>query len=808
MAVREGTFYAPWPNIDGKPLQLQWGEIRSNQAELKAIVRNSQQELETGVDELNALRAYLGQAFGDLDFRNKYRLMYDQVTKEFCLQKNDGTVDTPIWTDVWCVRYSDGQFQVVSQGGIQSSAGFYGPGLTKLGLVADSVDLGTPTTELLSFENTEKIFFDTASGLKLRQIDCGTHKGSPEVTFTAPFGRAQTFNASGQEWVINHGFNTAPQMVQVMDSDDRVIIPDTVDVSDPNTAYFYFHATVVGSVIIATGGTGAAELRPRDPFYLVVRTDDKPSAGNTLDPNAELIFDSNFFYVNADERVSDCRDNPRAFVSLQRELFYIDDLKDVTSKFPITTGHVLTWQESESAYVPQEAQGGALYLNDLKDVAAPSPTGGDMISYNQSTGSWETVAAIRSGSLHTQVTPATEWIVSHAQNSEVVIAQVYDTSDRQIFPDVQDVSNPDIAYFYFTEAVAGKVFVIPTGPASIAGDHSDLAGLGADDHEQYLLVDGSRAMSGGLEGIVGSASIPSFAFTGALTSGFFRKTTDGDLGLSTQGIERMSVGRDGIHVEDKVRAEAFYVKTGGQLNEQGLLAPNDNAVAKFNAPEISFTGAPDVGFTLESANQIAFVTAGVPRFRARSNGIAMNSVLLISGGSVAVPGLAFSSILAQNTGIFRVNTNEIGFTHKGTQKVRIGDAGIHAVGFYVEPDTLGVSADLNQGVITFQIETLAQKNYFIDGCAPFTYIIDKVVLRSESGFGNASFYINPDTGTGAGRYGSPIAGLTDFYIGPIKRVFTPDTPVVVTEGDEWFMGVADVPTASDVAGTVTLRRAG
>lgn len=145
MAVREGTFYAPWPVLDGKPLNLQWGEIRSNQAELKALSRNSQQELEDGVDELNALRALLGQAYGDLAFRNKYRLMYDQPTREFCLQKNDGTVDVPLWTDVWCVRPSDGQFQVVSQGGIYSAAGFYNfP--KNLELVADSHGLGTETS--------------------------------------------------------------------------------------------------------------------------------------------------------------------------------------------------------------------------------------------------------------------------------------------------------------------------------------------------------------------------------------------------------------------------------------------------------------------------------------------------------------------------------------------------------------------------------------------------------------------------------------------------------------------------------------
>ena len=293
---QDNLFYAPWPLLDSAPLNKQWGEIRSNQAALKAIVKTSVQEVETGVDELNALRALVGQAYGNLDFRNKYRFYYDGTTKEMCCQKNDGTVDTPVWTDAWCVRFTDGQFQVVSTGGIQSTAGFYGPGLVSIEEVAES-----GTSADTSVLRPTKIFFNADDGFGVAAISSGANRGQPEITFTQPFGKAQSFSKAGKMWQVDHNFGVSPVMVQVMDADDRVVIPDKADLSDPNTAYFYFNEVFTGSVYIASGGLGAASLVPRDPFYLVMRTDEMPaSPNNTLKPNADVIFDSKFFYVNVD----------------------------------------------------------------------------------------------------------------------------------------------------------------------------------------------------------------------------------------------------------------------------------------------------------------------------------------------------------------------------------------------------------------------------------------------------------------------------------------------------------------------------
>jgi hypothetical protein len=83
-----------------------------------------------------------------------------------------------------------------------------------------------------------------------------------------------------------------------MNDGDVIVIPDKVDVSDPNSAWFYFNEVTSGKAMIATGGSGAAALVPINPFYLAVRTSGQSAEGKVIRNNADLIFDKNFFYVN------------------------------------------------------------------------------------------------------------------------------------------------------------------------------------------------------------------------------------------------------------------------------------------------------------------------------------------------------------------------------------------------------------------------------------------------------------------------------------------------------------------------------
>ena len=479
---RFGTFYPIWPILDGKPLNLQWGEIRLNQAEAKALVRNSFQELEEDVDELNAVRALLGQAYGDITFSKKYRFFYNKATFEFCCQRNTGTVNSPIWVDAWCIRFSDGQFQVTSQGGIFSAAGFYNfpESLEEVSESGSSADV--------SIHHPTKLFFNADDGFGVQPLSSGAHAGQPEIRFTQPFGRAQVFEKTGRVWQVNHDFNVTPLIAQVMDEDDIIVIPDKADLSDPNTAWFYFDAVFAGKVYIASGGLGAHELLPRDPFYLVVRTENVPAAGHLLKPNAELIFDSEFFYVSVDLDTDNLRRHPRAFVSIAGTstinhgsllgLGNDDHLQYAKSdgSRPITNHQ----QFLDSIRVERIVTAEAFYLKGGGSIGSGeitvAETDGNPPSYSTDKVTFHSadfyltsdsvnkpIVNIRRTTIQkrTQTFPASrEWTFNHGLGVEFLCWNTYDLGRSAVIPEKVDISNFNTAFFYFTSNFAGTAVVI------------------------------------------------------------------------------------------------------------------------------------------------------------------------------------------------------------------------------------------------------------------------------------------------------------------------------------------------------------
>ncbi|GAG90061.1 unnamed protein product, partial [marine sediment metagenome] len=57
-----------------------------------------------------------------------------------------------------------------------------------------------------------------------------------------------------------------------------------------------------------------------------------------------------------------------------------------------------------------------------------------------------------------------EWVITHNFNYKPVMATVYDEGDRIVLPDVADVSDVDVAYFYFSEAFTGSVLIASVSP--------------------------------------------------------------------------------------------------------------------------------------------------------------------------------------------------------------------------------------------------------------------------------------------------------------------------------------------------------
>jgi hypothetical protein len=61
------------------------------------------------------------------------------------------------------------------------------------------------------------------------------------------------FNAA--EWILTHNINSSPLFWVTVNDADEVVIPDKVDFSDVNVAYFYFPETVEGTASVSAAGS-------------------------------------------------------------------------------------------------------------------------------------------------------------------------------------------------------------------------------------------------------------------------------------------------------------------------------------------------------------------------------------------------------------------------------------------------------------------------------------------------------------------------------------------------------------------------
>ena len=575
MPTRNGTFYSIWPVLDGKALNLQWGQIRSNQAELKAIVRNSVQELGSG-DELNALRALLGQEYGDLDFRNKFRFFYDASTLEICCQKNTGTVDVPVWTDAWCVRHHDGQFRVVSTGGIYSAAGFYSDD-DSLHTIREVAESGTVADT--SVRDVSRIFFNADDGFGVAPISSGANRGQPEITFTQPFGKAEAFTKAGKEWQVNHDFGISPVIAQVMDADDRIVIPDKADVSDPNTAYFYFNEPFTGSVYIASGGLGAASLVPRDPFYMVIRHDEQSRAGQTFSPDVDLIFDVLDFYVNVDLDEDAGGAHKSARISLT------DNVKspfkhDVTFQKHVRMDDTLNVENvvTAEAFYLTPGSGGEISKSG-NDLLIKAHTGQVVLGSNvRSTGTVEAEAFYTTS------------------GSEVHSLTVKETDGSPSVPNVK-IINVNIGGL--TDNGNGEVTI-------------DLSTAGLDARFNNVTAEGFYVQGGGelgptgLEVADGSVATPSISFVGDDDTGLYRPAAN-ELVITLGGAQAVSFKPDSVRVSGIVEAEAFYTKTGGEVALKTDVSPGVFDIVVYGA---TGDGSTDDAPAIQAAINAAAAAGG------------------------------------------------------------------------------------------------------------------------------------------------------------------------------------------------------
>lgn len=128
MGIEILSFYHPLPRF-GEKLSNQWNEFRDNFSALAPLIRSAFMDIAaaTGSHDL------AGMAFGELAFRNRYRVFYDKAATEWKIQFNEATNDAPSWIDFVRIRNSDGRFIVSSNGGLESLSGFYNVDFLQVG---------------------------------------------------------------------------------------------------------------------------------------------------------------------------------------------------------------------------------------------------------------------------------------------------------------------------------------------------------------------------------------------------------------------------------------------------------------------------------------------------------------------------------------------------------------------------------------------------------------------------------------------------------------------------------------------------
>ena len=187
-------FYYPWPNL-GVKLSRQWDKLRDNTEKEAPLVRAAYVDAQPSSANAPGEHDLSGWAIGERDFRNKFRIYYDKSADRFSIQYNSGTEDVEIWNDYLSIRQVDGRVTVHGYGGLDTTVGgFY-----------------TPLSRNLAVSGT--------------------------------------FTPESTEWVWEHSLNTKPILWNTFNLEDKSIIPQSVDVSNPNIAYFYFSQAYAGRAI-------------------------------------------------------------------------------------------------------------------------------------------------------------------------------------------------------------------------------------------------------------------------------------------------------------------------------------------------------------------------------------------------------------------------------------------------------------------------------------------------------------------------------------------------------------------------------
>ena len=149
----------------------------------------------------------------------------------------------------------------------------------------------------------------------------------------------------------------------------------------------------------------------------------------------------------------------------------------------------------------------------------------------------------------------------------------------------------------------------------------------------------------------GSATAPSFSFSGDTNTGIYRVNTD-TMALVCGGIETLTLNTN-------------------NATANKLLFLQDGIVT---TPSLAFASDTSTGFYRSAASTINFATAGTSRLALNTSSLTSTLPILTSSGSALFPSYSFSA--DTNTGIYTSAADTINFATNATNRLSINNASL------------------------------------------------------------------------------------------------------------------------------------
>ena len=180
-------------------------------------------------------------------------------------------------------------------------------------------------------------------------------------------------------------------------------------------------------------------------------------------------------------------------------------------------------------------------------------------------------------------------------------------------------------------------------------------------------VTGVLTASGQIKGIDGNESNAAFAFTKSTNTGLFLRG-DSNLGFTQNGRHAGTFDVNGLQVWGDVRASERIIGAHGDTIK----------------PTYTFTGNEKIGMYLRNSNDIAFARndTRIADFDDEGleliGGVRASDQIKSFAGSLNAP--TFSFIDRDSTGMFLMNSNDIGFSYQGQMIAKLSDEGMKLQG--------------------------------------------------------------------------------------------------------------------------------